>query len=55
MIHYTEKNRSSLCHLITDYHSASQRRLARLDIWGVATSGIITLMVVGLARLLVSH
>jgi len=55
MIHYTEKKRSSLCHLITDFHSAGQRRLARFDVWGAATSGVIALTVVEIARLLFSR
>lgn len=55
MMHYTDKKRSSLCHLITDFHSASQRRLARFDFWGVTLSGVMILTMLGVMRLLVSH
>jgi hypothetical protein len=55
MIHYTEKNRSCLCHLITDFHSLNQRRLARFDFWGVTVSGLMAVLLVGFVRLLVLH
>jgi hypothetical protein len=55
MIHYSEKNRSRLCYLITDFHSASQKRAARFDLWGVTVSALIATMLVVCVRLLVSH
>lgn len=51
----SEKKRSSFCHLITDFHSAAQRRIAQFDLWGVAFSGLLTVAVVEFARLLVSR
>jgi hypothetical protein len=53
--HYSEKNRSHLCHLITDFHSASQKRMARFDLWGMTGSALLVAMVVEFARLLVSR
>ena len=35
------KDRSALCHVITDFHSASQRRLARFDLLGVTVSALL--------------
>lgn len=55
MMHYSEKNRSSLCHIITDFHSASQKRLARFDILGVTVSALLAAVLVEFARLLVSR
>ncbi len=55
MIHYSEKNRSGLCHVITDFHSVSQRRVARFDLWGVLLSAVMTAVLVEFVRLLVSH
>lgn len=55
MMHYIDKKRSTLCHLITDFHSASQRRLARFDFWGAALSGAMVLAMIGVMRVLVSH
>lgn len=55
MIHYTEKNRSSLCHLITDFRSPPQKRLARFDLWGVLTSVVLASLMVGVVRLFVAH
>lgn len=55
MIHYSEKNRSSLCHLITNFHSVHQRRVARFDLWGVSVSALMATMLVTCVRLLVSH
>jgi hypothetical protein len=54
MVHVSEQNRSGLCHLITDFHSASQRRLARLDFVGAAASGLLVLILLDVARLLLS-
>jgi hypothetical protein len=53
--HYSEKNRSVLCHLITDFHSASQKRLARFDLWGVLVSALMTGSILEAVRLVVSH
>jgi hypothetical protein len=50
-----EKKRSSLCHLITDFHSVAQRRVARFDFWGAVVTALIALAVVEFARLLVSR
>ncbi len=55
MTHYSEKNRSPLCHLITNFHSASQKRAARFDFVGVTISGLMAAGLVGFVRLLVSH
>ncbi len=55
MIHYTEKKRSPLCHLITNFNSARQRKVARFDLFGVAVSGLMAMTLVGIVRLLVSH
>jgi len=55
MIHYTEKNRSGLCHLITDFHSASQKKAARFDLWGVTVSALMATLLVECVRLLVSR
>ena len=53
--HYSERNRSTLCHLITDFHSVSQKRVARFDLWGVLGSALMATLLVGSVRLLVSH
>jgi hypothetical protein len=53
--HYSEKNRSRLCHLITDFHCANQKRLARFDLWGMTASALLMAVVVEFARLLVSR
>jgi len=53
--HYSEKNRSALCHVITDFHSASQKRVARFDLWGVLVSALLASVLVEFVRLLVSH
>jgi hypothetical protein len=53
--HHTAKNRSALCHLITDFNSVNQRRLARFDLWGVLVSGLLAAVLVESVRLLVSH
>jgi hypothetical protein len=55
MQHYTERNRSSLCHLITDFRSLRQKRLARFDLWGVLATVLLASAVVEAARLLVAH
>jgi len=55
MLHYPEKNRSRLCYLITDFHSAAQKRLARFDLLGVAISSLMAVALVEFARLLVSR
>jgi hypothetical protein len=55
MLHYPEKNRSALCHLITDFHSVSQKRAARFDLWGVLFSAVMASCLVEFVRLLVSH
>jgi len=55
MLHYSEKNRSALCHVITDFHSASQKRAARFDIWGVLLSAAMASVMVEFVRLLVSR
>ena len=53
--HYSEKNRSALCHVITDFHSTSQRRAARFDLWGVVASAMMTASLLEFVRVLVSH
>jgi hypothetical protein len=53
--HYSEKNRSALCHIITDFHSANQKRVARFDLWGVLVSAVMASLLVEFVRLLVSH
>jgi hypothetical protein len=55
MIHPDGKDRSPLCHVITDFHSARQKRLARFDPWGVSLSALLAVMVVECVRLLVLH
>jgi len=55
MTHYSEKNRSALCHIITDFHSVRQRRVARFDPWGVMVSAAMASLLVGFVRLLLSH
>ena len=55
MIHYSEKNRSALCHVITDFHSVSQRRVARFDLWGVMVSAAMAAILVELVRMLVAR
>jgi len=55
MLHYSEKNRSALCHVITDFHSASQKRVARFDLWGVLGSALMASVLVKFVRLLVPH
>lgn len=55
MLHYSQKNRSVLCHVITDFHSASQKRVARFDLWGVLVSALMASILVELVRLLVSR
>ncbi len=55
MIHYTEKNRSPLCHLITDFRSPLEKRVARFDLWGVLTSVVLASLMVGVVRLFVAH
>jgi hypothetical protein len=52
---YSEKNRSPLCHLITNFHSARQKRVARFDFVGVTISGLMAVALVELVRVLVSH
>jgi|GEM_PF-1988869 len=53
--HYSEKNRSVLCHLITDFHSSHQKRAARFDLWGVLVSALMAVLLLECVRLLVSH
>lgn len=53
--HYSERNRSALCHVITDFHSTSQKRVARFDLWGVLVSAVMASLLVEFVRLLVSH
>lgn len=55
MIHYSEKNRSRFCHLITDFHSINQKRAARFDLWGMSVSALMATALVTCVRLLVSH
>lgn len=55
MIHSTPKNRSGLCHLITDFHSARQSRVARFDFVGTMLTGAMLLMIVQVARVFLSH
>jgi hypothetical protein len=51
----SENKRSPLCHLITDFNSAAQRRIARFDFWGVVSSALLVMILLGFARLLVSR
>ena len=53
--HYSEKNRSALCHIITDFHSVSQKRVARFDMWGVLVSALMSAVLVEFVRVLVSR
>jgi hypothetical protein len=53
--HYSEKNRSALCHIITDFNSVSQKRAARFDLWGVLASALMAVSLVEFVRVLVSH
>jgi hypothetical protein len=55
MLHYSEKNRSPLCHVITDFHSASQKRVARFDLWGVLVSALMSATLVEFVRIMVSR
>jgi len=55
MTNHSENNRSAFCHLITDYHSANQKRLAKFDFVGMLASGLMITVAVGFMRLLVSH
>jgi len=55
MLHYSEKKRSALCHVITDFHSVSQKRVARFDLWGVLASALMAFLLVESVRLLISH
>jgi hypothetical protein len=51
---YFAGNRSSFCHLITDFHSVRQTRLARYDLLGMAFSAFMAGTLVEFVRLLVS-
>ena len=53
--HYTERNRSSLCHLITDFRSPLEKRVARFDLWGVLMSVALASLMVGVVRLFVAR
>ena len=53
--HYSEKNRSALCHIITDFNSVSQKRTARFDLWGVLVSALMSALLVEAVRVLVSR
>ena len=55
MMQFTPKNRSGLCHLITDFHSARQSRVARFDFVGTMFSGALLLLLVQTARVFLSH
>jgi hypothetical protein len=55
MIHTTPKNRSGLCHLITDFHSIRQSRVARFDFAGAAFAGGMLMLLVQVARLFLSN
>jgi len=55
LYHYTEKNRSGLCHVITDFHSVSQKRVARFDLWGVMASVAMATLLVEFVRVVVSR
>ena len=46
----SRNNRSQMYHLITDFHSTAQRRIASLDLYGVGISAFMVLMVVETAR-----
>jgi hypothetical protein len=55
MTRASENKRSRLCHVITDFHCAAQRRIARFDVWGTVASGLLMVVLVGFARLLFSR
>jgi hypothetical protein len=55
MLYRTGKNRSPFCHIITDFHSARQNRLARFDPWGVSLSALLAALLVESVRIMVSH
>jgi hypothetical protein len=52
MIHYAQKNRSRLYHLITNLHVPDENKLARLDCCGVALSGLLVMALFEFARVL---
>jgi hypothetical protein len=54
-IHADGKNRSLLCHVITDFHSTRQKRLAQFDGWGMTISALLAALVVEVVRVVVSH
>lgn len=55
MAQYSDKNRSALCRLITDFHSVSQQKIARYDFLGMTLSSLMLMVLAGFARLLISH
>ncbi len=44
-----------MCHLITNFHSARQKRVARFDFLGVAISALMAVVLVEFVRVLVSN
>jgi len=55
MMHYSQRNRSPLCHLITDFRSPLEQRVARFDLWGVLSSVLLVSLMIAVARALVAH
>jgi hypothetical protein len=55
MLHSNRSKRSPFCQLITDYHSAGQRRLASLDWLGVTASALMLGLMLKIARLLLAQ
>lgn len=53
-MHYAQKKRSRFHHLITDLHVANENKLARLDCYGVAVSGLLVGLLAEIARLLLA-
>lgn len=49
------KHRSPFCHLITDFHSPRQIRIARYDFLGMSFAGVMAATVVEFVRLLVTN
>jgi hypothetical protein len=51
---YTGKNRSRFCHLITDFHSATEAKIARSDCWCVTVASMAACLLFECIRLLIS-
>jgi hypothetical protein len=55
MLYDSQKNRSPLCHVITDFHSRSEKRVARFDPWGMAISAMLAAVLVEAVRFMISR